>query len=577
MPLPKPFHLKLTISTMAAVLMLSACSSSSKKPAAVPNPFNADGTGSSSNIRINTLRAFGDSYTAEDYSSSRGTKNWTRELAALVPTGNIENYAIGRAQAQSGEYNSFGQQVSNWQRRGSASSSKDLSVVYFGYNDVGRFGKSEASYAASRVGYRDGVDRLVQSGASSGNNRIFVTQIHDWSRNPGVNNASTSQAIKDWVNFVGDVANSHENVIAVDLYTVFNRVMENPAAFGLVNVTDADSSRSASDFLFHDDIHFGSRGQELIARTYRHYLTRGWEWANSLSAGSSAANQLSKDIEAGALNFGNGKSINSSVRLLPLSSNGKASAPTGLAFDIKTAPLLGQSSGRMGLAYGETARNTLRSSHSLTTDVQSNASSVYWLQPSGGFFYSAQLTQNRHRFEQRGHDDLLRSAVNNQRSANSLGFETALRYSFDLGPSTWTPWVSLSQQQHTLHAGTDRSLYTSDVSYRQAKVTDTYNGIGLDFELSQLPLSGGHRLALGGGINHLRALQRDALRLQSSEAINGIVSTEVFERGFEPRTQISLNADLVLKQQYQFGLTYRVEPEHRSASQALELKAKIPF
>jgi lysophospholipase L1-like esterase len=577
MSLPKPVHLKLTISALATVLMLSACSSSSKKPTAVPNPFNADGTGSSNNIQINTLRAFGDSYTAEDYSSSRGTKNWTRELAALVPTGNIENYAIGRAQAQSGDYNSFGEQVSNWQRRGSASSSKDLSVVYFGYNDVGRFGKSEASYAASRAHYRDGVDRLVQSGASAGNNRIFVTQIHDWSRNPGVNNASTSQAIKDWVNFVGDVANSHPNVIAVDLYTVFNRVMENPGAFGLVNVSDANSSRSAKDFLFHDDIHFGSRGQELIARTYRHYLTRGWDWANALSAGSSASNQLSKDIEAGALNFGNGKSINSSVRLLPLTSKVKATAPIGLAFDIKTAPILGQSNGRIGLAYGETAKNTIRSSSSLTTDVQSTASSVYWLQPSGGFFYTAQLTQNRHRFEQRGHDDLLRSAVLNHRSANSLGFETALRYSFDLGRSTWTPWVSLSQQQHTLHAGTDRSLYTSDVSYRQSKVSDTYSGIGLDFELSQLPLRGGHRLVMGGGINHLRALQRDALRLQSSEAINGILSTEVIERGFEPRTQLSLNADLVLKQEYQFGLTYRVEPEQRSSSQALELKAKIPF
>jgi hypothetical protein len=99
----------------------------------------------------------------------------------------------------------------------------------------------------------------------------------------------------------------------------------------------------------------------------------------------------------------------------------------------------------------------------------------------------------------------------------------------------------------------------------------------LDFELGKVPLSGGNSLVMGGGINHLRALQRDALRLQSSEAINGIVSTEVFERGFEPRTQLSLNADLVLKQQYQFGLTYRVEPEQRNTSQALELKAKIPF
>ena len=171
----------------------------------------------------------------------------------------------------------------------------------------------------------------------------------------------------------------------------------------------------------------------------------------------------------------------------------------------------------------------------------------------------------------------MRNSVQNQRSASTLGFESAVRYTFGLGATTITPWVSVSQEQHVLNASTDRSLYTTDVSYRQSKVTDTYSGIGMDFELGKVSLSGGNRLTMGGGINHLRALHRDALRLQSSEAINGIVSTEVFERGFEPRTQLSLNADLVLKQLYQFGLTYRVEPEQRSTSQALELKAKIPF
>jgi hypothetical protein len=187
------------------------------------------------------------------------------------------------------------------------------------------------------------------------------------------------------------------------------------------------------------------------------------------------------------------------------------------------------------------------------------------------------VSQNRHQFEQHAHDNILRNSIQNKRSANTVGFEGAVRYTFGLGSTSITPWVSFSQEQHTLHASTDRSLYTTDVSYRQSKVTDTYSGIGLDFDLGKMPLRGGHSLVVGGGINHLRALQRDALRLQSSEAINGIVSTEVFDRSFEPRTQLALNADLVLKQQYQLGLTYRVEPEQRRTSQALELKAKIPF
>jgi hypothetical protein len=146
-----------------------------------------------------------------------------------------------------------------------------------------------------------------------------------------------------------------------------------------------------------------------------------------------------------------------------------------------------------------------------------------------------------------------------------------------VGETTFTPWVSLSQEQHVLNASTDRSLYTSDVSYKQARVNDTYTGIGLDFELGKIPLTGGHSFVMGGGVNHLRALQRQSLQISTTEAFNGIESTEVIARDFDPRTQLSLNAELILKKQYQFGLTYRVEPEQSSTSQALELKAKIPF
>jgi hypothetical protein len=568
--------LKLSFIAIACAIFMIGCATSSKKIPVTPNPFSADGSGHSTNLQINTLKAFGDSYTSNDYANAFGVQNWPLILGSLIPIKKIENYAVGGARAQDAGGSPFPSQIA----RSSSATSQDLSVVYFGYNDISRVGRSEDSYAASRAAYSAGVNRLVSMGAARGYNRIFVTQIHDWSRNPGVDSAATKDAVRSWNNHVASVANTNSNIIAVDLFTVFERVMDNPAQFGLVNVTNDNSARSGSDYLFHDDIHFGSRGQTLIARTYHHYLTRGWDWANALNAGGSASGQLRNDVANGALSFNGGRSINNNMRFIPIIAQGSKPVLSGLAFDAKTQPLFGLDSGRVGFAHGYTEKKTLQTSNlgSLNkTDIQSASTALYWMQPSGGFFYTAEVSQNRHQFEQNAHDNILRNSIQNRRSANTVGFEGAVRYTFGLGSTSITPWVSFSQEQHTLHASTDRSLYTTNVSYRPSKVSDTYSGIGLDFEVSKMPLRGGHSLVMGGGINHLRALQRDALRLQSSEAINGIVSTEVFERGFEPRTQLSLNADLVLKQQYQLGLTYRVEPEQRRTSQALELKAKIPF
>jgi len=566
----------LVFPTIFMTFLLKGCSTPTPQYPTVHNPYKVDTVQGQPSFSIDVLKAFGDSYTARDYSESSGVPNWTEFLNGLIDTSKVENYAIGGARAQDHDSSSFGQQIS----KSNSIKNKELIVVYFGYNDISRVGRSEDSYAASRAAYSAGVNRLVSMGAASGNNRIFVTQIHDWSRNPGVDSAATKDAVRTWNNHVASVANTNPNIIAVDLFTVFERVMDNPAQFGLVNVTDDNSARSGSDYLFHDDIHFGSRGQTLIARTYHHYLTRGWDWANALNAGGSASGQLRNDVANGALNFNGGRSINNNMRFIPIIAQGSKPVVSGLAFDAKTQPLFGLDPGRVGFAHGYTDKKTLQTPNMGNlnkTDIQSASTALYWMQPSGGFFYTAEVSQNRHQFEQHAHDNILRNSIQNRRSANTVGFEGAVRYTFGLGSTSITPWVSFSQEQHTLHASTDRSLYTTEVSYRQSKVTDTYSGIGLDFEVSKMPLRGGHSLVMGGGINHQRALQRDALRLQSSEAINGIVSTEVFDRSFEPRTQLSLNADLLIKQQYQLGLTYRVEPEQRRTSQALELKAKIPF
>ena len=88
-----------------------------------------------------------------------------------------------------------------------------------GYNDL------RGDIAAAEQGDLTGVDRLVVGGAAADNRRLFVTLLHDWNRNPRTNGV-TRQQVVDWNSFVAGVANSNDKIIAVDLFTAFNRIYE---------------------------------------------------------------------------------------------------------------------------------------------------------------------------------------------------------------------------------------------------------------------------------------------------------------------------------------------------------------
>lgn len=602
----------LSVIASAVVLMLVAgCSSSSKAPdnyAAAPNPFSTSPTGSSDSVTINVLRAFGDSYTGEDYSRIYGTKNWTRELAGLVPISKIENYAWGGAKAADGEENSFSIQLSRWEKSGSTPTDRDLAVVYFGYNDVGRNGKPADQFAASKAGYNNGIARLVAGGATSGNNRVFVTQIHDWSRNPGTNTGNTREQTHDWVSFVAGVANNNPNVIAVDLFTVFNRVMDNPERFGIVNVTDDDRARSKKDYLFFDSIHFGDRGQEMIARTYRHYLTRAWNWANALQAGAATATQIGQDVDNNivlSLQQSKASGTLASFRLVPLTTQqysqrdqlqrqvfdhhqikkdnaaafGQPQA-TGLAFDIDSKSLGTGAGGRMGMAFTQNAQSmklaATEDRHS--TRFTSNAASMYWLQPYGNFLFSTQLSRFNHSFDQTGMDDLLARSVHNGRTASTWALESKLRYTFRAGTTAITPWMSISQQNHTLDAGVAQSLYTTDVHYARTSARDFLTGIGFDVQADPIELSGATRLYLGGGINHLQSAGSNLLTVGMREAIAPNVNIiETIPRERLRRTQLALNAQLELAKNFRMGAAYAVDLQKPGESQSIRVTAGLQF
>lgn len=585
MPLNHRPSLKLTVCALACSLFLAACGSTQKIPV-TPNPFSADGTGSSENVRVNTLRAFGDSYTAEDYSQATGTTNWTRQLAGMVPISSIQNYAIGGAQAQSGESRSFANQINTWEQRNSSITNQDLTVVYFGYNDIGD-GKSSDSYARSRADYRQGVNRLVAQGAATNNNRIFVTRIHDWSKNPGTN-PNTAGAVKDWVDFVASVANENPNIIAVDLYTVFNRVYKDPAKFGFNNVTEANALLSNRDFLYYDAVHFGNKGQEIIARTYRHYLTRAWNWANALKAGGSAASQLNQDINRNVLSLNNSTAVdaNQNFRLVPLLSSNLRPANTGadnnpsfgLAFDVKTSSKDGLNDGRLGLALNSADKRFDNvNGEQLSASLRSQSAALYWMQPQGAFHFSAQLSNSQHRVDQFGHDELLVRSINNQRNGQTWSLEGVLRYTLEAGSTRLTPWMSINQQRSSLNAGKDQSIYTTDVQYSKINANQVLGNLGIDFVSQPIHFGGHTQITWGGGIAHQQTLKQNNIQVSLKEDIYG--DTTFRETLVNPRvnkTQLSLSTQADIKKRLRMQATWSVDPVNQQ-DQTLNISTVLPF
>lgn len=591
----------LTAVCCAVLVLIAGCSSSPKnsEPAS-SNPFSTNGTNNASAIKINKLRTFGDSYTDLAYTSPRAMTNWAVEVSSMA--NGLENYAIGGAKAASTSSIDFATQLNNWNTTNSAITDKDLTVVYFGYNDIGRGGTSD-NFAAARAGYTEGVNRLIAGGATNGNNRMFVTLITDWSRTPGISDSLHSQVVT-WNNFVASVANSNPNIIAVDLYTVFNRVQDKPSDFGLVNATDVDKERSYTDYLFFDTLHPGSKGQEIIARVFKHYLTRGWNWASTLDAGTSATNQLNQDLDNNLLKaFNQTATTSQGLRLVPLTTsntdgrrsgrdsrvfnlnqtarnNLEESVANGVALDFAPANSGIWSQGRLGVALTQNAQSTRLTDieDRYSTRFNSNATTLYWMQPYNNFLFSTQLSRLDHAFTQNGLDDLLNRSVTNDRSAHTWSLEGKLRYTYAFDGLALTPWASLSQQNHTLNGGLIQSLYTSDVQFSQTKTRDIYSGLGVDLQFSPIAIGQGRKLLIGAGLNHLQSLRREALTLGMTEQINpGVQMSETIDRSRVRKTQLSLNAVVAEHKGISYGASYAVDLQKPSETKAVRVTANIPF
>jgi phospholipase/lecithinase/hemolysin len=204
------------------------------------------------------LTVFGDSYSVP---VRGGAPTWVTQLKREDVVGPVHDFAKSGAIAATIGSNTFDRQLKRWR---AARRPLGDTVVYLGFNDVG------GNLARTRAGYQAGVNELVAAGAASGGNRLILVLPHDvgsvpaFNRNPAKRTSYRNQT-KQLDAFIRSVA-SRAHASVVDVFSVFDRVVSNPKAFGFTNVTTADHAHSATTALYDDTVHFGRHGQAIIAQ-----------------------------------------------------------------------------------------------------------------------------------------------------------------------------------------------------------------------------------------------------------------------------------------------------------------------
>jgi lysophospholipase L1-like esterase len=145
---------------------------------AAPNPYVLLGARDRTAVRVGRTIVFGDSYSN---TVRKRIEGWPTLLQRRGPTRLVEVYARGGATAGGTRPRDLAAQVARFQAGHGRFGEGDLAIVYIGHNDI----DGGLDLAASWTAYARLTDHLLALGATAGRRRLFVTLLHDWSRNPG--------------------------------------------------------------------------------------------------------------------------------------------------------------------------------------------------------------------------------------------------------------------------------------------------------------------------------------------------------------------------------------------------------
>jgi outer membrane lipase/esterase len=214
-----------------------------------------------------------------------------------VPAANFTDYAIGGAQAGSGNIGGLPnagvvQEIGRYLASGAHATSRDLVVVWAGANDY--FGAlpgilalpaaQQTAALQTQVGTTVGnivadVTRLAQNGITN----FIVPNLPNLGATPNFNTSTTGSAVATQITNTHNTAletalaglqtQLHVNITVVDVSSLINQVLANPAKFGTTNTTQECLLNAACvaqklPYLFWDDVHPTAQSHVTLAQYF---------------------------------------------------------------------------------------------------------------------------------------------------------------------------------------------------------------------------------------------------------------------------------------------------------------------
>jgi hypothetical protein len=525
---------------------------SNGSPFSTPNPYALPNATSVSDVRVGRAIVFGDSYsiTKDDpygLHSRWPFEMWNEQLVREGLFAELANYAIGGSTARSCRRRSLCAQYGNWRAQDGSFRDGDLTILYFGQNDL----RQPELLSQSIAKYRSYLKQMIADGATANGKKIMVTLIPDWGKRPiGTpdDSANTVRFNSDLVNVVNGIG---RRVIAVDLYTAFSRVYADPARFGLTNVTTADPAAATdTTILFYDNEHFGRKGNDITASVFRHYLTAGWDWAARVKAGLTATRRFERDLASGLVfgfpafapealvqpfHFGARDAFAADMPAAEqpqtrwdLARYGRSDAVnggTGVAFWLGPNARLSFAAGTYDEAV-EIARSDSFGRTSLTAQLFG----LTLEQRAFGLDWVTRVGVSQGQFVERRYHEVSDEVTSGSGDSRSLVFAQAAEAPFRLAGFGLTPWIELSFERHEVGSYRLADPLFGQVRFGGGQVDEVIAGVGLRFATPAFDFGPNTSMVLSGSVERRLGFGDTDVDLAMSEGLTSRIERVGFGR-----------------------------------------------
>jgi len=217
------------------------------------------------------LIVIGDSY-SQTVSGKHTYPKWSRQLVAAGYAGSLLDLARGGMTAGDAgrpgrSTYCFRSAVDSLAATTPTLGAGDVVVVYLGHLDLLAYKTPDyVTLDGSKAAYARELDRLLAMWPAGARRRVILVKPHDrgWNRR---DRPVVRPRTVEWNAWLDAVAAARPGVTTADVFAVVDRLLADPAAYGIEELKKRDPERSLTTWLMFDSSHFGGRGQEIIATT----------------------------------------------------------------------------------------------------------------------------------------------------------------------------------------------------------------------------------------------------------------------------------------------------------------------